>query len=62
MTLPSLLGIALPIIQAPMAGAQRSAAAEQQGSGDFSPLWAGQNTSGCAELSAGELTHALVGV
>lgn len=33
--------------------------AESQGSGDFSPLWAGQNAHGCAELSAGELTRAL---
>lgn len=32
------------------------AAAERAGSGDFSPLWAGQNTSGCCELPAGELT------
>ncbi len=35
------------------------AKAESQGSGDFSPLWAGQNTSGCKEVSAAELTHAL---
>lgn len=32
------------------------AAGEQQGTGDFSSLWAGQNTSGCAEISATELT------
>lgn len=38
------------------------AAAERQGSGDFSPLWAGQNTTGCGELPAGELTRALGGV
>lgn len=34
---------------------------ESIGSGDFSPLWAGQNTSGCAEVSAAELTRALAG-
>lgn len=35
------------------------AAAEAQGRGDFSPLWAGQNVSGCASLPAGDLTRAL---
>jgi nitronate monooxygenase len=35
------------------------AAAEAQGSGAFSPLWAGQNVSGCRELPAAELTRAL---
>jgi nitronate monooxygenase len=34
--------------------------AESAGSGDFSPLWAGQNVSGCKEISAAELTHALI--
>ena len=38
------------------------AKAESQGSGDFSPLWAGQNTAGCHEVSAGELTRQLVGL
>ena len=33
--------------------------AESLGSGDFSPLWAGQNTSGCREISAAALTRAL---
>jgi len=33
--------------------------AERRGSGDFSPMWAGQNTSGCREISAAELTRAL---
>jgi nitronate monooxygenase len=33
--------------------------AESLGSGDFSPLWAGQNTSGCKEIPAAELTRAL---
>jgi nitronate monooxygenase len=32
------------------------AKAEAQGSGDFSPLWSGQNPSGCKEIGAGELT------
>jgi nitronate monooxygenase len=34
--------------------------AESIGSGDFSPLWAGQNVSGCKEISAAELTQALI--
>lgn len=37
------------------------AKAESQGSGDFSPLWAGQNVSGCKEVSAAELTRELAG-
>ena len=36
------------------------AKAESQGSGDFSPLWSGQNASGCREIGAGLLTQALV--
>lgn len=32
------------------------AKAEAQGSGDFSPLWAGQNVSGCKNVGASELT------
>ena len=35
--------------------------AEGLGSGDFSPLWAGQNASGCRELSASRLTRELAG-
>lgn len=35
------------------------AVAESQGSGDFSPLWSGQNASGCREIPAGELTREL---
>jgi len=35
------------------------ARAESQGSGDFSPLWAGQNVSGCKEVSAAVLTREL---
>ena len=33
---------------------------EAQGSGDFSPLWAGQNASGCQALPAAEITRRLV--
>jgi nitronate monooxygenase len=33
---------------------------EARGSGDFSPLWAGQNASGCQAVSAAELTRKLV--
>ena len=35
------------------------AKAEAQGSGDFSPLWSGQNASGCKEIPAAQLTRAL---
>jgi nitronate monooxygenase len=35
------------------------AKAEARGSGDFSPLWSGQNATGCREIPAGELTQAL---
>jgi nitronate monooxygenase len=35
------------------------AKAEAQGSGDFSPLWCGQNPDGCKEIPAAELTRAL---
>jgi nitronate monooxygenase len=37
-------------------------AAEGQGSGDFSPLWAGQNVSGCAAIPAGQMTRRLAGL
>ena len=36
-------------------------AAESTGSGDFSPLWAGQNTTGCRREPAGALTRRLAG-
>jgi nitronate monooxygenase len=36
------------------------ARAEGQGSSDFSPLWAGQNASGCKEIPAAQLTQELV--
>ena len=33
------------------------AAAEKQGSGDFSPLWSGQNATGCREVPAAQVTR-----
>jgi nitronate monooxygenase len=35
--------------------------AESRGSGDFSPLWSGQNASGCRNIPAAELTRELAG-
>lgn len=35
------------------------AGAEKEGRGDFSPLWSGQNASGCREIAAAELTRSL---
>ncbi len=35
------------------------AAAEARGRGDFSPLWSGQNASGCREIPAAQLTREL---
>lgn len=35
------------------------AKAERQGSGDFSPLWSGQNAIGCKEVPAADLTREL---
>lgn len=35
------------------------AKAEAHGSGDFSPLWSGQNATGCKEIGAAELTREL---
>jgi nitronate monooxygenase len=37
------------------------AKAEARGDGAFSPLWCGQNATGCAEISAAELTRQLAG-
>jgi nitronate monooxygenase len=37
------------------------AKAEARGSGDFSPLWSGQNAAGCKNLPAAELTRQLAG-
>ena len=38
------------------------AAAEARGSCEFSPLWCGQNASGCRAVPAAEVTRALAGV
>jgi nitronate monooxygenase len=49
----------------PLAGgaiAPLRAKAEAAGSGDFSPLWSGQNASGCKEVPAAQLTRELAGV
>jgi len=35
------------------------AKAEAAGSGDFSPLWSGQNATGCREIPAAQLTQNL---
>jgi nitronate monooxygenase len=35
------------------------ARAESRGSGDFSPLWSGENASGCKEIPAADLTREL---
>jgi nitronate monooxygenase len=46
----------------PLAGGAMTplrAKAESRGSGDFSPLWAGQNASGCKEVPAAQLTRDL---
>ncbi|WP_332815027.1 NAD(P)H-dependent flavin oxidoreductase [Ramlibacter sp.] len=45
---------------APAMGLLR-AAAERRGSSDFSPLWAGQDTGGCREVPAAQLTRELAG-
>ncbi|WP_373185860.1 NAD(P)H-dependent flavin oxidoreductase [Halopseudomonas sp.] len=37
-------------------------AAESQGSGDFSPLWSGQNASGCRAIPAADLVGQLTGI
>ena len=47
--------------QATAASAPLRLAAERAGLGDFSPLWAGQNVSGCQEISAAALTQELAG-
>ena len=46
---------AFPLATADMAPLR--AAAEARGSSDFTPLWAGQNASGCRSLSAGDITR-----
>jgi len=51
--LPPAFPLATPAV-APL-----RAAAEAKGMGDFSPLWAGQNSSGIKEIPAAELTQEL---
>jgi nitronate monooxygenase len=38
------------------------AAAEERGSGDFSPLWSGQNASGCRDVAAPIVVRELAGI
>jgi nitronate monooxygenase len=51
--------VAPPFPNAAPAIAPLRAKAEGAGSGDFSPLWSGQNASGCREVPAAELTREL---
>ncbi|MGI2070181.1 NAD(P)H-dependent flavin oxidoreductase [Shewanella baltica] len=46
-----------PLASSAVAGLR--SAAEQQGFGDFSPLWCGQNATGCQAIPAAELTKQL---
>lgn len=55
----SSLPPAFPLAAAAMAPLR--AKAEGRGSGDFSPLWSGQNASGCKEIPAAKLTVELAG-
>lgn len=50
---------AFPLAATAMAPLRRHS--ESLGSGDFSPLWAGQNTTGCKETLAADLTRELAG-
>ena len=52
-------GLAPAFPLATSAVAPLRAKAEADGKGDFSPLWAGQNVSGCKEIPAAELTRDL---
>ncbi|HEX8782993.1 MAG TPA: nitronate monooxygenase [Steroidobacteraceae bacterium] len=55
------LSVAVPDFPlASTAMAPLRAAAESRGLGDFSPLWSGQNASGCREVPAAHLTRELV--
>ncbi|MEO8680650.1 MAG: nitronate monooxygenase family protein [Vicinamibacterales bacterium] len=51
--------LAPPFPLAASAIAPLRAKAESAGSGDFSPLWSGQNATGCKEVSAAQLTREL---
>jgi nitronate monooxygenase len=53
----SAVAPAFPLASTAMAPLR--AKAESQGSGDFSPLWSGQNASGCKEIPAAILTREL---
>ena len=53
----SALAPAFPLAAAAIAPLRTQA--ESRGSGDFSPLWAGQNVSGCKEIPAAQLTREL---
>ncbi len=53
----SELAPAFPLAVSAMAPLR--AKAESRGSGDFSPLWAGENVSGCKEVPAAQLTREL---
>ena len=48
---------AFPLASAALAPLR--AGAESLGKGEFSPLWAGQNVSGCKEIPAADLTYGL---
>ena len=54
----SALAPAFPLATAAIAPLR--AKAEARGKGDFSPLWAGQNPSGCREVPAAQLTRELL--
>ena len=60
------LGALSPVVPAfPLATSAMAplrAHAERLGSGDFSPLWSGQNTSGCRAEGAAALTRQLAGL
>ena len=56
---PQGRGPAFPLANAALAPLR--SAAEVKGSSDFSPLWAGQNASGCRAVPAGQITRELVG-
>jgi len=53
----SALAPAFPLAAAAIAPLR--AAVEGLGSGELSPLWAGQNTTGCKPIGAAELTRQL---
>jgi nitronate monooxygenase len=53
----STLAPAFPLASAALAPLR--AEAERRGSGDFSPLWSGQNATGCRAIPAAELTRRL---